>query len=170
MAATYELIASNTLTTSAASVTFSAIPATYTDLTIKISARRAASGRSDIDMSFNTDTTEHSRTHLQGNGSTASSAAGSGRIRIVNVLTGETETADSFNNLEVYIPNYLSSTSKPVSAFGAHEVNNATAFLVAVAGLWHLSPAEAITSVVFQPASGSFKTGSSFFLYGIKNS
>ena len=39
MPATYTLIASNTLSSAAASVTFSAIPATYTDLVLRYSAR-----------------------------------------------------------------------------------------------------------------------------------
>ena len=39
MPATYQLIGSNTLTTPTASVTFSSIPQTYTDLVIKMTLR-----------------------------------------------------------------------------------------------------------------------------------
>lgn len=170
MANTYTLIASNTLSSSAASVTFSAIPNTYTDLVLKVSARRAASGRSDFDTYFNGDNANNSYTFIQGSGSAASSNRGGTIIRTPNVLTGETETADSFNSVEIYIPNYNSTALKPVSIFGAHEVNATAAYIVANAGLWTYTPATGITSVTMKPASGDFKPGSSFFLYGIKNS
>lgn len=168
MTLTYIPIASTTLSTAQTVVTFSSIPATYTDLVVRLSARRSASGRTDLDIWFNSDTTNYSRTHLQGNGATATSGTGSGsKLRVVNVVTGATDTADSFNSVELYIPNYLSSTSKPISADGAHETNSTTAFRVVAAGLWYLSPAEAITSISFQGAAGDFASGSTFHLYGI---
>jgi len=50
--ATYTLISSNVLTSSAASVTFSSIPATYTDLVVRLSAR-ATTTASNIWVTFN---------------------------------------------------------------------------------------------------------------------
>jgi hypothetical protein len=50
MANTYTLIASNTLGASAASVTFSAIPSTYTDLVVRYSAASCDAAVTDIDL------------------------------------------------------------------------------------------------------------------------
>ncbi len=80
MPATYTLINSNVLTSSAASVTFSAIPATYTDLVIRCSGRSDSSFSAVLDLylSFNGSTATYSRTQIRGYGSTADSSNGSG--------------------------------------------------------------------------------------------
>ena len=57
---TYTLISSNVLGSSAASVTFSSIPATYTDLVLRVSARTDADDTSLI--TFNGTTTGYSKT------------------------------------------------------------------------------------------------------------
>lgn len=74
MANTYTLISSNTLTSSAASVTFSSIPATYTDLVLRISSRTDAAGATaTVAAQFNGDTTSanYSETNLNSDGATA---------------------------------------------------------------------------------------------------
>ena len=76
---TYTLISSNVLTSSQASVTFSAIPATYTDLVLRISAQAdgASNAFDNITLTFNgTGTTNHSSTRLTGNGSVEASNRG----------------------------------------------------------------------------------------------
>ena len=75
MANTYTLISSNTLTSSAASVTFSSIPATYTDLVLRISARSDRVSTTDrLRLTFNSDTaTNYSNITLVGDGAAASS-------------------------------------------------------------------------------------------------
>ena len=74
MPATYEPIATNTLGSAAANVTFSSIPATYTDLVIVYQAL-AATGNPDMTAQFNGDTgSNYSATRLSGNGTAASSA------------------------------------------------------------------------------------------------
>ena len=62
--ATYNLISSNVLTTAKASVTFSSIPATYTDLVLRVSARDSSDTPiSTLTMTFNSDTaTNYSET------------------------------------------------------------------------------------------------------------
>ncbi len=72
---TYELIKGETLASSAASYTFSAIPSTYTDLVVRVSARGDAGGSSNyytIVLNANTGNV-YSSTRVFGNGSTASS-------------------------------------------------------------------------------------------------
>lgn len=172
MANTYVLIASNTLSSSAASVTFSSIPATYTDLVLKISAKSdRANNNDDIKLYFNTDTgANYSRTYLLGNGATASSSRNSatGYLAIDSGSNGGSE-ANTFSSTEIYIPNYRSSTFKPVGSMQVQEANSTTARIFANAGLW--SQTGAITSIGIYIWTGpNFVSGSSFFLYGIKNS
>ena len=52
---TYTLISSNVLTTAAASVTFSSIPATFTDLVLRMSAQAdgASNAFDNITLTFN---------------------------------------------------------------------------------------------------------------------
>lgn len=169
MATTYQLISSSTLSSSAASVTFSAIPATYTDLVLRASVRRSAAGRQDLLLAVNASTTDGSNTWLQGSGSAATSGTSSAQyVRSNNIVPSTSETASTFGSVEFYIPNYLVSANKPIGSFGAGENNATAAYISATASLY--SQTTAITSLVLSLAAGSFDTGSSFYLYGIKNS
>lgn len=172
---TYTLIASNTLSSSAASVTFSAIPNTYTDLVLRASTRiDAAVGGTWLVMFFNTDSvgssTNYSTTRLFGTGSTAGSGqlSSDDEMRFANSTQGTSYTTSTFASTEIYIPSYTASQNKPVSNFGVTENNSTTATMVATAGLWRNTAA--VNQLVFYPDSGNFVSGSSFFLYGIKNS
>ena len=170
---TYTLIASNTLSSSAASVTFSAIPNTYTDLVVKFSVRATDASDWMIVIFNNITTTTYSETWLRGTGSSASSArqantnyyGGNGNDLLIN-LSGS--TANTFTNGEIYIPTYTASQNKPVSFNLAVENNATAADMTALAGLWRNTAA--ISQIQFDTAGTAFASGSSFFLYGIKNS
>lgn len=173
MATTYTLISSNVLTGSAASVTFSSIPSTYTDLVIRLSARsdRAATSN-NLTMNLNGATTNYSVTYLNQNGTTVASARSSGDTYVyLGAIQGSTTTANTFTVSEIYIPSYTVSQNKPFSSGTAYE-NNATSPYEqnANAHLW--SSTAAITSITLKSGDGSFNfvSGSSFYLYGIKNS
>ena len=172
MANTYTLIESQVLGSSAASVTFSAIPDTYTDLVFKFSVRSDRAATFDnIQARINADSgSNYSRTLLSGDGSSASSSRGSSESRWeFAVINGDTSTSNTFGNGEMYIPNYISTANRPGSYSGAHEDNNATAYMRANAYLYRGSAA--LSSIEFSPQNGTnFLSGSSFYLYGIKNS
>ena len=167
MANTYVLIASNTLGSDAADITFSSIPGTYTDLVIRASIRDTSS--SNLFITFNSDTnTVYSRTRLLGNGATASSARTTDDTKITAVgTTLSTYTSNTFASFEIYIPSYTASQNKPTSSFGVTENNATTSFVEANAGLWRNTAA--ITSIKIA-GNDTLLSGSSFFLYGIKNS
>jgi hypothetical protein len=173
MANTYTLIQAQTLASSVASVTFSSIPATYTDLVLRLSARKDGGGDT-FKVQFNSDTaTNYSNTTLTGNSSAASSTRNTSQVYVRAYGANEsTFTANTFGSSDVYIPSYLVSQNKPIGIFGVTENNSAAAdasFINASAGLWRNTAA--ITSIVItDPAAGNFVTGSSFYLYGIKNS
>ena len=171
MANTYTLISSNVLSSTTVTVTFSSIPSTYTDLVLRYSSRTAvASADYFVNLRFNgSSASTYSDTRLSGNGSVASSARQTNvNAGYAGVNTGATATSNTFGSDEIYIPNYAGSTNKPWSVFGTMENNSTTSFINAVAGL--RSNTDAITSVsIIDPSGSGFVSGSSFYLYGIKN-
>jgi len=177
MANTYVLIASNTLGSSAASVTFSNIPDTYTDLILKWSSRAATdTAPASMGIKLNPDTGNNSATYVRvAAGNTPESFRRSGTEsgnylydRFTSVASDE--TSNTFSNGEIYIPSYTASANKPVSLFTVNETNaTSTLFSPNVgAGLWRNTTA--ITSISIQQLSGNLAAGTSVFLYGIKNS
>lgn len=168
MAATYIPIASTTLTTSAASVTFSAIPQTYTDLVLRVSIRtNAAAAFTNAALSFNgLSTNIHSETFLTGNGSSASSFRATSLSAIDVRVNGNGSTSNTFSNNEFYIANYTGTTNKPISLFNTTESNATAADLSVLAILSQLTTG--ITSITI--SASTMQSGSTFHLYGIKNS
>jgi len=175
MPTTYQLISSNTLSTSTASVTFSSIPQTYTDLIVKVSARNAGTANaypSIMRVRLNSDTSSlYSSTYLYGQDNTAGSFNESNTDRIgAYASNSNTSTSNTFSNVEIYIPSYTASQNRPVSVNGAAEINATTANINAVsAGLY--GSTTAVSSITLSSGnSQDFVSGSSFDLYGIKNS
>lgn len=168
MANTYTLISSNTVGSGGvASVTFSSIPATYTDLLLKVSVRgSAASVNQSYRMTFNgSSTTGLTMKRLYGDGAAAASDSGT-----TSEGVGASATANTFSNDEYYIPNYASANYKSFSVDNVGENNATTAYALLDAGL--KSDTAAITSIVFTAVGvgGDLKEYSTFYLYGIKNS
>ena len=173
MPSTYTLISSNVLASSAASVTFSAIPSTYTDLVLRISARTDyANPTATFLVRYNgSSAANYSATYLYTAGSSTPSSYRDSSATSMEEggATANTGTANTFGSTEIYIPNYTGTTNKPNSSFYVGENNSASSFLLGIAaGL--RSVTDAITSVSFHTSSGNFVSGSSFYLYGIKNS
>lgn len=168
--ATQVLIQNQTLTTTASSVTFSSIPSTYTDLKIVMSIRsNAATVYNDLYMAFNSTSSGYSSTLLYGSNGGAASASNSGTtLPWSGKVTGANATSNSFSNCEVYISNYTAAYSKSVSVDAISENNNSDNNMGFTTELW--TNTAAINFIVFTPVSGSFVSGSSFALYGIKNS
>ena len=176
---TMTLIASSTVGSGGvSSVTFSSIPATYTDLVLKCSARTDTTN-SDIGIStfqtnylrFNnyTATNVHKSLYLYGNGSSAASGnAGPETIFRAVGAANANSTANTFANTEVYIPNYTSSNYKSVSWDMVGENNCTTSAAFLSAGLFSLT--NAITEIDIFTSSGNYVAGSTFYLYGIASS
>ena len=167
MATTYTLISSVTVGSGgAATIGFTSIPATYTDLVVKLSARiNRATVLDGVNISFNGSTSGFTGVYLEGSGSVASSGT---VTRFIGVGTGDTATASTFGNLDLYIPNYTSSNNKCYSADSVTENNATTAYAYLIAGLW--SNSAAITSISLSPLIGTlFNQYSTAYLYGISN-
>lgn len=171
---TYSLISSNTVSTATASVTFSSIPATFTDLLLKVSSRsNDASYNSAIIFRFDGDTsTNYSVT----------TGAAYQTNRIAYRDSGDTSLNDGprqpgngtysslFGNIELYIPNYTVAQFKPMSSLGTIEnYSEQDFYLTLSAGLWRNTSA-IDTILIYNAGANTFVAGSSFYLYGIKNS
>ena len=172
MATTYEAIATVTVGSGgAADITFSSIPATYTDLCIKMSLRNVTNTETTGAVYFNSDTTNanYSARRLLGDGSSASSANTANPYFFYMDTTGETN--NTFSNCEIYIPNYTGSNQKSISADSVTENNATAALAVIVAGLW--TNTAAINAIQIRPytaGNGNLAQYSTATLYGIKNS
>jgi hypothetical protein len=176
MANTYTLISSNVLSSSAASVTFSAIPATYTDLVVRITARSdRAANSSNLGIKLNGATTNYSDTEII---KTQSNTAFSSRQSIgdltyqyLGTIPASSATASTFGSAEFYLPNYTVSQNKASSTFSVFENNSAsTSEINAIANLYSSTTAITSIEISVQTPTANFVSGSSFYLYGIKNS
>jgi hypothetical protein len=155
---TYTLIQKTTLNASAASITFSSIPQTFTDLKIVVSARDVSVTYSSLYIAIN-GTAVTSLRKVLGNGSSASSGTD-----YVGLIDGTASTASVFGNADIYIPNYTSSNYKSLSIDMVSE-NNATGahqFLTAA-----ISPATTAISTLAFTCDGSFEKYTSVSLYGV---
>jgi hypothetical protein len=174
MPSTYTLISANTLGSSAASVAFSAIPSTYTDLVIRGSSRSSAANvRSDFYILPNSETTSStlgSRTTLRGFNGAAASARAANTFPFSNIFddNGSSSTSNTFASWEIYLPSYTGSANKTFSSFGASEDNATNTVIVGVTAQQYRS-SSAISSLTVTSLS-TFVAGSSFYLYGISKS
>ena len=170
MATTYELIAKNILGSNAASISFSSIPATYTDLLIVFSLRtNQASTSSNLKVTFNSNGTGYSRRSLQGDGSSAASYNGSSEAGILYIdINGANSTSSTFGSGGIYVPNYAGSTNKSASVEYAWETNATAAGIGAIAALW--ANTAAIDTVTLTEQNGNnLVTNSSAYLYRIRS-
>lgn len=168
MPVTYKPIATVTVGAGgAASIDFTSIPGTYTDLLLKISSRGNASAMgSNLGISFNGSTSSFTGRYLEGTGTAAASAS---VARFISSTNANTSTASTFGSAEIYIPNYAGSNNKSFSAEGLSENNATEAYRHLTAGLW--SNTAAITSITMSLLTGdNFMQYSTATLYGIKNS
>jgi hypothetical protein len=170
MANTFTLIASSTVGSGgAASIDFTSIPSTYTDLCIKASLREGTAGDYvRLGLDFNGTAASVTGKMLSGNGATAASSAITVYSTVGYAVDRYSATANTFSNVDIYIPNYTSSNYKS-SSIDAVEENNATGALMSLsAGLW--SNTAAITSLSLIP---DYRTNlveySTAYLYGVKN-
>lgn len=155
--ATYEPIATQTLGT-AATITFSSIPATYTDIVFVITSPAAAS-TAFTNMRFNGDTaTNYSSTLLQGDGTTASSSNAATQTFIPTIYrsTAQPTTAT------IHIFSYAGSTNKTVLIQGSSDLNGSGLTTLRV-GLWRSTAAINQIDIAATMPIGTIAT-----LYGIK--
>jgi hypothetical protein len=163
MANTFELIASSTVGSGgASSIDFTSIPSTYTDLCLRMSLSVGSAGGTSLAMylTINGSTSTFTGRYLYGDGSTPASGVLARYVGSVN------NSSPSFNNMDIYLPNYTGSTNKSFSVDNVTERNATNADANLIAGLW--ATTSAITSLSIA-SSSSFVQYSTAYLYGVKN-
>jgi GTP cyclohydrolase III len=157
MAATYEPIATTTLGSNQASVTFSSISGSYTDIICVVSGKNSASS-ARIDVQFNSDTaSNYSYTRLQGDGSSATSnRASSTAYIIIGTLTTEQ------NTVIAQINNYANTTTYKTSI---SRWNASDGTVGASVGLWRST--SAINAIKFSAGADNLAAGMVISIYGI---
>jgi hypothetical protein len=177
MANTYTLIEAKTLGSTTSSVTFSAIPQTYTDLKLVWSGRQSrnvfTAGYTVVQFNSSTSNYTYKTFQAEGSGSAVSQTQAGLTTDgfVIGGVDNSNNTADSFGINEMYVPNYTSSNYKSVNGEGGSEQNATGVLMLFTSGLW--SDTAAITSVTLKPWVGSYfdwLANSTFYLYGISNS
>ena len=160
MAATYEPIATNTLGSTASSVSFTSISGSYTDLILVSNPKMTTAGTYFI-VTYNSDTgSNYSQTRLRGDGSTATSARDTSVTGIdIQYQDNNTDTGTSILQLFNYANTTTNKTALVRDNFASYGV-------FARVALWRST--SAITSITLTMSSSTFAAGSMFTLYGIK--
>jgi hypothetical protein len=133
---------------------------------------RAFNGAHNIQVSFNGSSSgDYSYTFLESNGTTVSSTRGSSDTNGYTWSNGDSTTANTYSNNELYFPNYAGATNKVFSVYDVIENNSSTANQSGINARAQLrSNTAAITSILLNTNGFNFLATSSFYLYGIKNS
>jgi hypothetical protein len=166
---TYTPIYAQTLSATTASITFSNIPTTFTDLILIVNAASETT-HAFLNMQFNGDTgSNYSYTELLGNGTNATSTRYSNSTQVFNANVAMQQTTISFNGI-YQIMNYSNATTNKSGLARLNCINSDYNGSIAIAGTWrNTSP---ITSIKVFPSRGgtpyNFSVGSTFTLYGIK--
>jgi hypothetical protein len=166
MATTYEPIATTTLGSSAASITLSSIPATYTDLRLVCTAL-SATGGDTLSCYFNgtTGTTLYSWTRLVGTGTSATTANQTDSdVLLIGATSGQLSTTIPILST-VDILSYAGSAFK-TSLITDSSDKNGDGRVASYVGLWRNT--SAITSIVIKGTSYNLASGTTATLYGIK--
>lgn len=174
MALTFQAIQSITVpATPTISIEFTAIPQTYTDLQIFLSARTNRSGLNDFPViTFNNSSSGFDASFFYA--TTSGLVAFQETVRAYTYVNSAVFTANTFSNSMFYIPRYTDTTI-PKSFLNESVVENKSTttdefVLMTMAG--KTSTTAAISSIKLQTLSGTtaFVQYTTATLYGIKNS
>ena len=167
MATTYEPIATTTLGSAAATITFSSIPATYTDLRLVLVANSTGASDYDLRLNFNSDTaSNYSRTGIDAIGSTIYAFRNSNQTYLSYVYVLGIDPTPAQITYDIF--SYAGATNKTTLLTASHDVNSAGNNTVnRTVGLWRSN--SAITDILLTASGTTFAIGTTATLYGIKN-
>lgn len=161
-----ELISSATVGAGGATnIDFTSIPGTYTDLVLLISARSGSAGDT-LWMRLNNDSsTACNDRWVNGDGANVTSGQSTGNSFVRLGIITSNDTASTFNNFQVYMPNYAGSANKTFQTDAVSENNGTTAQQRISSGLWPVT--SAITRITISNNGSSISQHSTAYLYGI---
>jgi len=163
---TYTPLATNTLASATASVTFSSISGSYTDLRVVLQVKNSVGDGYATQLQYNSDTaTNYSWVGAAGYaGSSANSFRGTS-VAIQKVGFTSATSGNAWTPITIDIFNYANATTYK-SCLSRSSSIDTNQYTLMTAGLWRSTAA--ITSLTFtSESSGTFAAGSTFTLYGI---
>lgn len=168
--ATYEPIATTTVSTPVATITFSSIPATYTDLRVSMSLSDddSEAGTGAPVFRFNNDTgTNYNQITLRGDGTSVTSQSAVNRSYIYALYWNNSPTSTTiFPFMTLDIMSYTGSTNKTVLITAADD-RSGTGSVERLVGIWRST--SAINELnILNDGGKKFETGSIVTIYGIK--
>jgi hypothetical protein len=162
MPSTYEKIEAKTLGSATSSVSFTSIPATYTDLVLVTGVQASTSGQG-LTMQLNGDTSSlYSNTALRGNGSAVVSFRQSNNTNTLLSNIAEPPTGSQ----GVYIAQFLNYSNTTTFKTALVRSNSAGFGVETFVDLYRSTAA--ISSIKIDISGGNMSIGSTFTLYGIK--
>lgn len=175
MANTFTFIQSYTVSTgSPTTFNLSSIPATYTDLCLRLSLRGSFAGGEDTPLiRFNGDAgSNYATIFASGRPNDIPTGNSSGTVTgaWVGTINGDGDTAGCYSNIEIWIPNYTSSDYKVCYADSGTESMQVAVYQRALNSVW--ASTAAINQITVGIVSGGygFKQYSNAYLYGVSKS
>jgi hypothetical protein len=174
MPSTYKLLASAT-PSGVYSVTFSDIPQTYTDLSIRLNIRSSSAAHLEQPEArlnnyggFPTYSGKTLGANTNGSSTNIFGSTDSMNTIYCGNIPAASATANIFSNTELYISDYSSPNRKMISVVATSEENANNRGSLQVKGVsWAGSVA---VTAFYITMSGTFVSGSIIDIYGIKNS
>jgi hypothetical protein len=154
---TYVALATQTLGSAAASVTFSSISQTYTDLVIVCNTGATSLANDYVRLNGDT-TSNYSWTRIYGTGSVAGSSRSANDS---GMIVGDVTTSIAVTQT-ITVQNYSNTTTNKTILARSSATNSAA---TASVGLWRNTAA--VTSVTLYPNGTTWLSGSTFTIYGI---
>lgn len=168
MPRTYDLISSNTLSSTSSSVSFTAISSVFTDLVLSVSASCTLSG-SDLRLRFNSDTgTNYSHTYMSGYTSATRGLASSATFTQVTNFVGVSDSSSEANTLRLDINKANNTSAHKQIIIRNHTIRYLGGFREVMLLSSQYRSLSAISAIEIYVATGSFTVGSIFSLYGIQ--
>lgn len=162
----YESIATVNLTSSASTITFSSIPATFKHLQIRSIMQQTGSGASEQVLRFNSDSgTNYAWHQLYGDGSTAAAASG-GTSQTGIGYAWSPQGGIAYGGVIVDILDYANTSKNKTTRSLNGWDRNGSGYVLFRSGLWMNTAA--VTSITLTSTGTDYAANSSFALYGIK--
>lgn len=159
--ATYVPIATTTLGSANANITFSSISNTYTDLKIVLVGNITTS-TANVALTFNSDTAgNYSVTWLDGNGTSATTNSITS-LQYISLGVIDSGSLPAFINADIF--SYAGSTFKSTLSTDSKD-QNGSGTVRATVGMWRST--NAITSINLGLSASTFTAGTTATLYGI---
>lgn len=164
MPATFEPIATTTLSSTASTITFSSISSSYTDLRLVI----VGTGDANVTLRFNSDTgTNYSNTRIGGDG-TATESARQTNTTSINMTASEGFPASTPAMVTADIFSYANTSVNKSVLITHSQDKNGSGWVARAVGLWRSTSAISTVTVTAIGGTALFNSGTTATLYGIK--